>query len=740
MMSDYAFFATCPKGFEELLATELASIGVSECKLTVGGVYFKGDLVHAYRANLWSRLANKILLPLKTFSCPTSDALYEGVKSIQWGDHLAPQSQFAVDFTGTSREIKNSHFGALRVKDAVVDAFREKGLSRPSIDKQRPDLRINARLHKGKLTLSLDLAHESLHRRGYRQQGGGAPLKENLAAALLLRAQWPQLAMNGGGLLDPMCGSGTFLIEGAMIAADIAPGLLRSECRMSGWLGGDSVAWKQLCAEARERKLAGMAKPLPEIRGYDAAPKAISIANENIERAGLSRLVRVSRRDLAEFKVPTHQAVEPGLVMVNPPYGDRMSDAATLEHLYRKLGERLKVEFKHWHVGLFTSNADLAKHLRMRSYKQYQFYNGAVAARLYLYVVDDRQYQQDVAILALRAGDHQPIRQLADDSASINSAAELSEGAQMFANRLRKNKKKLASWIERENITGYRLYDADMPEYAVAIDIYGDWVHVQEYQAPATVDKTKAERRLQDVIAAIPVVLAFAHEKVVLKQRSKMKGTGQYVKFNDRGEMIEVTEGPCRFLVNLWDYLDTGLFLDHRPVRRMIGSMVKGKTFLNLFCYTGSATVYAALYGAKRTVSVDMSNTYIDWAKRNLAANGFNEDLHKMEVADCFVWLKSCNKRFDLILLDPPTFSNSKKMVGTLDIQRDHVGLIRRSMACLARDGTLIFSNNCRQFSLDVSELPDYTIEDISTKTIDHDYQRNTKIHHCWLIRHKDKE
>jgi 23S rRNA (guanine2445-N2)-methyltransferase / 23S rRNA (guanine2069-N7)-methyltransferase len=304
----------------------------------------------------------------------------------------------------------------------------------------------------------------------------------------------------------------------------------------------------------------------------------------------------------------------------------------------------------------------------------------------------------------------------------------------MFANRLRKNLKNLGRWARQNGITCYRLYDADLPEYAVAVDLYEQWVHVQEYEAPATVDAKKAESRLREVLAVLPTVLEVPAENVFLKVRRRQKGTSQYEKFDQRGDFHEVGEGGCRFLVNFSDYLDTGLFLDHRPTRHLLRELAPGRRFLNLFAYTGAATVYAAAGGARSTTTVDMSQVYLDWARRNLALNGFSAPPHEFVRADCLEWLQRERRQFDLIFLDPPTFSTSKRMETTFDVQRDHVSLLQATAGLLAPDGVLIFSNNSRRFKMDREELPEFQVEEISRQTIPRDFERNPRIHNCWRI------
>ncbi|WP_122580050.1 bifunctional 23S rRNA (guanine(2069)-N(7))-methyltransferase RlmK/23S rRNA (guanine(2445)-N(2))-methyltransferase RlmL, partial [Pseudomonas viridiflava] len=309
----------------------------------------------------------------------------------------------------------------------------------------------------------------------------------------------------------------------------------------------------------------------------------------------------------------------------------------------------------------------------------------------------------------------------------------LSEGGQMFANRLQKNLKLMGKWVRREGIDCYRVYDADMPEYSMAIDLYHDWVHVQEYAAPKSIDPEKASARLFDALAAIPQALNIDKSRVVIKRRERQSGTRQYERQSAQGQFLEVKEGGVKLLVNLTDYLDTGLFLDHRPMRMRIQREAAGKRFLNLFAYTATASVHAAKGGARSTTSVDLSRTYLDWARRNLSLNGFS-DKNRLEQSDVTVWLQACREEYDLIFIDPPTFSNSKRMEGVFDVQRDQVELIDLAMARLAPGGVLYFSNNFRKFVLDENLGQRYAVEEITAQTIDQDFARNSKIHRAWKI------
>jgi len=733
------WFATCPKGMEALLANELAALGASATRETVAGVYFDGPLALAYRACLWSRLANRILWPQASLAAEDADELYRSLSSVEWGDLFDPKYSFAIDFSGENQNIRNTQFGAQRSKDAVVDWFSASCGMRPQVQRRSPDVRLNIRLVKSLAHLSIDISGGSLHQRGYRTEGGAAPLKENLAAAILLRADWPGWAARGGALIDPMCGSGTLLIEGAMMVADIAPGLRRQRFGFEGLRQHNPAQWQALVSDAQSRAKRALESELPEIRGYDADPRVVRKAQENVARLGLEKVVRVSCKPLAELTKPSHKALPVGLLVCNPPYGERLGEKENLLSLYRELGEAMVREFPEWHAAVFTSSLELGRAVGLRSHKRYALFNGAIASNLLLFDLHNNTLRDlDPATKAIAKNSTATAAKTATTSSATASNKGLSDGAKMFANRIVKNRKRLKSWVNREQIDCYRLYDADMPEYAVAVDIYADLVHVAEYQAPRGVDPDAAERRLDEVRAALPDALGVSAEAIVYKQRARQRGLQQYEKQSSSGELCSVREGQARLLVNLLDYLDTGLFLDHRPLRLRIAKEAKGKAFLNLYSYTGSATVHAALAGARSTTSIDMSNTYLAWLRKNLAHNGLDETRNTVHKADCLPWLQQENKQYDLVLLDPPSFSNSKSMEDSFDVQRDHLELVRAAMSVLRKEGQLYFSNNRRGFKLAQELLDEFACEDITAATLDPDFQRNRKIHCCWSLRHRE--
>ncbi|NOS89355.1 MAG: bifunctional 23S rRNA (guanine(2069)-N(7))-methyltransferase RlmK/23S rRNA (guanine(2445)-N(2))-methyltransferase RlmL [Methylococcaceae bacterium] len=731
-MPQFQLFATTPKAMETLLNDELHTLGITETKATLAGVAFSGDLATAYRACLWSRTANRILLVLSTFTVNSQEDLYKGVQAIDWFSHINPEDTFAVSFSAkNSPAINNTHFGALKVKDAVVDQMRARFQTRPSINTEQPHIRINVYLQGETAQLSLDLSGESLHRRGYRDINIQAPMKENLAAAMLLRCGWPKIAAQQGSLIDPMCGSGTLLLEAAMIAADYAPGLLRDYFGFSGWKQHDADCWQRLRDEALQRKRIGISK-LPVIVGFDQNRQTVNAALTHIANAGLQQKIHVERRDIEDAKPA--ESWQPGLIVCNPPYGERLGNTQETAELYKKMGNTLKTRFLGWQAALIISDPELGFRLGIRSQKPITLFNGALECKLLRLDINERNF-----FIPKAQSPEERIEQAQENSQTDHADAH----APMFANRLQKNLKKFAKWAKQHGISCYRLYDADLPEYAVAIDIYqGEqtWVNVQEYEPPKSIDQHKADQRLAGLLAELPKVLCIAPEQVFLKIRKKQKSTDQYEKYAELGQFHRIEEQGCQLLVNFTDYLDTGLFLDHRPIRQLIQQQARGKRFLNLFAYTGSATVHAAVGGAIASTTVDMSNTYINWAKNNLALNRHTGE-HEFIQADCLEWLAQAaedtdKRQYDLIFLDPPTFSNSKRMDDVFDIQKDHIQLIRHALSLLAADGVLYFSTNFRRFKLDSDALAEFVVQDISASTIPEDFARNPKIHYCWRIQH----
>ncbi|MEO6137040.1 MAG: bifunctional 23S rRNA (guanine(2069)-N(7))-methyltransferase RlmK/23S rRNA (guanine(2445)-N(2))-methyltransferase RlmL [Luteimonas sp.] len=714
------FFASCGKGLEYLLVDELLALGCTRATAALAGANVEGDPIDAQRAVLWSRVASRVLWPIAEFDCPDEHALYAGVAAISWPEHLAGGHTVAVDAHVSGDAITHARYAAQRVKDGVVDVMRAQTGARPDVDIEAPDLRINLVVRKGGAIVSIDLGGGPLHRRGWRQLQGEAPLKENLAAAMLLRGGWPQMYADGGALLDPMCGSGTLLIEGALMAADVAPGLMRQGSFMpTRWLGFDQAAWTHLRELAREREIVGRAALRADFHGSDLDPHAIRAARENAKVAGVNDNIRFEARDVSTLPPLANLR---GLVACNPPYDARLAaDPA----LYRSLGNALKHAVPGWRASLLCGDSELARATGLRAAKKYQLFNGAIECSL---IVVDRVAPPQ------REGSQE--------------LQPLSDGAQMVANRLRKNLRKLKTWREREGITCYRAYDADLPEYSAAVDVYTTdesvpriFLHVQEYAAPADIPEPVQRGRLKELLTAVRDVFAVPREQISLKTRSRGKGGSKYARteqFDTRGEFVVVREGDARLRVNLFDYLDTGLFLDHRPLRLRIADDAEDTRFLNLFGYAGAATVQAAVGRARQTTTVDLSATYLQWCVDNLRENNFDGPRHRMVQADAVAWLEADGGEYDLIFCDPPTFSNSKR-ADDFDVQAEHVRLLRAAVARLARDGVLYFSNNYRRFRLDTDAVAQFAqCEDISAQTIPPDFARDMRIHRCWRLRGLD--
>ncbi len=735
-------YATCASGLQTLLAAELKALGINHVNTAGAGVRFGGGLKAAYEACLWSRVANRVLLHLASGDADSPETLYELVQTLDWSAHLKEDGSLAVDFFSAQSEITHSQYGALKVKDAIVDQFREKSGRRPDVDRDTPDVRVNVYVHKNKARIALDLSGASLHRRGYRQQAGPAPLKENLAAALLLECNWPHRVTSGDAFVDPMCGSGTLVIEAAMMACKIAPGLTREYNGFDGWLGHDESMW----AEVKNAAVAArIASPVALI-GADSDARALDYARQNAVLADLGSDIQFIQQDIRRGAVDVSQVANAnaGLLVSNPPYGERL---ATDKAFYTELGEGLSRYYPGWSFGLFSALSAPMKEARLPANRTLNVRNGGIDCALYTGdVPTSLRPKQGAAASAVK--DIAQCPEEFSETGQLSGDAATDVDAQPFINRLKKNEKHLRSWIKREGLRAYRLYDADVPEFAVAVDVYdcdSRHVVVHEYQAPRTVNTVMAQARLKAVMKCLPALLNVDKANIHLKLREKQSGLAQYEKQAGQGVKALLEEQGCQFEVNLSDYLDTGLFLDHRLVRRYIQDNAKGLRFLNLFAYTASMSVAAAVGGASTSLSLDLSNRYCQWAMRNLQRNNCDTTAHTVLKQDVMGWLKNASKaekvEFDFIFLDPPTFSNSTGVDADWNVQRDHESCIRQCMDLLASDGLLIFSNNYRRFKLSENlssptNAKAFKIEDRSRWSIDKDFQRNARIHNCWFIKH----
>ena len=559
-----------------------------------------------------------------------------------------------------------------------------------------------------------------MFQRGYREHSGAAPLKENLAAALITRSGW--LADTSKPLVDPMCGSGTILIEAVAMATKQAPGINRATWGFDVWLRHDEDLWQNQLNNAIESSATSLEQAnisSLKVFGIDLDSRVLNTAQQNARNAKLQRFIEFKCQNTNDVNnvYGSSGSGQAGTILFNPPYGERIGELPELVENFVLFGQKLKAQFVNWRVAILTANIELLAMLKLSSFKRYKFKNGPIDCQLALYNVDEKQLEKD----------------------AVNPQSAFAEEDSDFANRLKKNRKVLKGWLKSNEIECYRLYDADIPEYNVAIDVYGDYLVIQEYAAPKTIDSDKATKRLQEVIYWAPKVLEVPTDKVVLKTRAKQKGSNQYQRVDKSKQSITMNEHGALFKINLWDYLDTGLFLDHRKTRQIVAKKAKNKSLLNLFAYTGSVSVQAALHGASSITTVDMSNTYLNWAQDNFDLNKLNGHKYQFEQADCLEWLKKSTNKYDLIFIDPPTFSNSKRMEDSFDVQRDHIALLADAVKSLNRGGEVFFTNNKRNFKMDFEALDELGLQatNMSDITRDKDFARNKHIHNSWSVKRK---
>ncbi|MBR3690124.1 MAG: bifunctional 23S rRNA (guanine(2069)-N(7))-methyltransferase RlmK/23S rRNA (guanine(2445)-N(2))-methyltransferase RlmL [Eggerthellaceae bacterium] len=755
---EFEYFASCLPGLEQLLADELRSLRVHRVRPLGGGVAFFGSALDGEKVCLWSRLASRVTAILARVNAGDADLLYAGVRDIAWEEVISEGASMAVRAHGMNSELRNTKFVALKVKDAICDSLRESRGNRPDVDAKNPDVVIEVRVNESRAVVSVDLAGESLYHRFYldERDGGNASLSCAHAASVLAVSNWEAANARNGGLFDPVSDDGYIVCEAAAIAADLAPGLLRERWGFYGWAAHDEDAWNGLLAEADERFEAGLSRILGEgasvgnaapdtskvrIVGVSASSPSVARARDHLRRAGLRQVASVeasSADDAAEVQkrlegVIRHAQGESMVVACVLPIERDSSDARAVSELTAFVSACK--EAPESSVFALTSSAGVRDRFGVEPSLELSLGRGRIEACIERY---------DEAPLA-------PVTiSIPDSHGGADHKVEVHDvQAEQFAARLRKVVKERRKWARRESVQCYRVYDADLPDYAVAIDVYEGaggaqgktYVHVAEYQAPSTVDPMVASRRFGDVLAIVPVVLDVRPDHVFSKVRERSKGGGQYRNAGRRSYVTSTAESGYLFEIDLAGYLDTGIFLDHRVTRELVGSIARGKRFLNLFAYTGTATVHAAGGGAVSTTTVDLSQTYLEWAERNMVANGFEGREHSFVRSDVVSWIRDARRAgeaFDLIFVDPPTFSNSKSMgKRTWDVQRDHVELLIGVSRLLARGGQAVFSCNLRSFKPDVEELARYgvEIEDITQKTIPHDFERNPKIHKCYVVR-----
>ena len=762
---NHELFASCLAGLERPLADELRRLGCARIRPLAGGVSFSCDVRRALSACLWSRLASRITLVVGRVNAADAPLLYEGVRRLSWEEVVARGASIAVQAHGTNAELRNTRFTALKVKDAVCDRLREARGSRPDVNAAAADAAIDVRVRDGRATVSLDLSGASLYRRSYldEEDGPDAALECGRAAGLLALAGWERMAREGAAFVDPACGDGALAMEAALVACDLAPGLARDAWGFAGWACADKAAWEELLADADARFERGLADATAPgtLDGPSSAPPdpaytrfggactsspAVARARARARRAGLRQALSFEFVDAREMEslvgrlraakgAPTPEGGARACLVasVEDPDAPAASDARALERAasFSAAARAASGGSRFALVGFKGMEARFGCEPVVRA----QLGRDRVAADV---LVFDRPPRQAATVM------------VPDTAGGAQRRVEVLEpNSEQFAAWLRKNAKERRKWASREGVGCYRVYDADLPDYAVAIDVYTGagqaagnvYLHIAEYAPPASIDAGKARRRFDDVLVLAPAVMGVRPDHVFSKVRERDRGGSQYRDAGRRPYVTHVEEDGLLFEVDLSGRLDTGLFLDHRVTRELVGSLAAGKSFLNLFGYTGTATVHAAAGGAAQTVTVDLSQTYLDWAARNMGQNGFDGAEHSYARGDVMRWIteaRRAGRRFDLVFVDPPTFSNSKAMGRrTWDVQRDHVELLIGVTRLLADGGQAVFSCNLRSFKPDKEALAKYgvTLEDITAQTIPHDFARTPRIHKCYLVR-----
>lgn len=777
------FYASCPEGFESALADELKRLGLSHVRRLKGRATFEGELEEGYRACLWSRLASRVFVVLGRFEAQNADELYDGVYDIAWETIIRPGATIAITARGVTEQLRNTRFSALRAKDALCDRLAETTGRRADVDAADPDVHLLLSLRQRRASISLDLSGDPLFKRlppaATRAGEGAHVLRPDYAALVLAQVGWTALCERElttddyenealPTLIDASCAGGGLLLEAVNILTDRAPGAARKHWGFEGWQLHDADLWEQLLAEAREREATAREREA-RIVAVDIDPAARKTAERMIKCAGYKRFV-----DFCAAKPGTvldHAGAVAGAAVVADTTETPLSlmhDAMTLVGELRRAPELASAP-----VATLARDGLMARALHAEPARSIAVMPNNEEAAIEVWPSLDHAAAAFEA--ATSADAEQQTADAQDEAADTpmpEPAATLDLGdgkplpvlipeSEQFANRLRKNARLRRKWAKREGVSCYRVYDADLPDYSAAIDLYegcpqtpGRWLVIAEYAAPKTIDPALAQARMLDILAIAPRILDVPAEHVHAKARMRSRGGSQCGKQGagkgGSGERANIArrrlplieEGGLTFAVNFDDYLDVGIFLDHRVTRNLVREHAKqARRFLNLFAYTGTATCYAADGGVEETVTVDLSNTYLDWAERNMRQNGFVGPQHHFVRDDVLAWIRDqrqTRNRWDLIFVDPPTFSNSSKMGRrTWDVQRDHVELLAGVSRLLAQGGHAIFSCNLRGFRPETRKLAraGVVLEDITAQTIPEDFARNQKVHHCYIVR-----
>jgi 23S rRNA (guanine2445-N2)-methyltransferase / 23S rRNA (guanine2069-N7)-methyltransferase len=743
----YELIATAASGTEAIVKRELAALGYTARTTTPGRLLFRGDAAAVCRTNLWLRVAERILIRIGSFPAADFDALFEGTMALPWEQWLPGDAEFPVQGRSHRSQLSSVPACQRSVKRAIVERLR-KAHGTGTLPETGALYSIEISLRDDVATLTLDTTGVGLHKRGYRPLVGEAQLRETLAAAMVQLSFWRP----GRVLADPFCGTGTIPIEAALIGRNIAPGMHR-QFACETWATFDAAQWRLAREEAQDAVRPALTERL---LAYDINAETLSLARYHAQQAGVADDIHWQQRPFSELRAKA----EYGCIITNPPYGERMGDDREIIELYRTFPIVLR-RLPTWSHYILSARPDLEDLVGQRATRRRKLYNGSIECTYYQFhgPRPPRDVMERSAEEASHQSDDESIETSQSDEAKFEHPSPIplvnrppertpafgglqesaTRQAEEFANRLRNRARHFRRWPMKRGITCFRLYERDVPDVPLVVDRYGDALHIAEFARPH--DRSPAQHAdwLDLMARTASTVLEVPRERVFLKFRDRQRGVDQYQRVDDRNARFVVNEGGLKFLVNLSDYVDTGLFLDHRNTRQMIRERAAGKQFLNLFGYTGSFTVYAVAGGAASTTTVDKSSTYTDWARENLELNGFAGVVHNIVRSDIRTFLDGLRpvEKWDLAVVDPPTFSNTKGMEADWDVQRDHAALLAQLAAHIVTGGSVFFSTNFRRFKLDEAALGDYSIRDITRQTIPEDF-RNERIHKCWLLTRRE--
>lgn len=755
-MDQLNLIATTTMGLEAVVARELEDLGYEPRIVQTGRVAFVGDAAAICRANLWLRCADRVLIQVGQFEARDFGELFDRTHSLDWQEWIGPDMAFPVQGRSVASQLSSVPACQRIVKKALVEKLRT-AHGTETLDESGPTCTVEVALLKDVATLTIDTSGPSLHKRGYRKFVGVAPLKETLAAGLVLLSFWKP----DRPLIDPFCGSGTIPIEAALIGRNIAPGLGR-QFAAEAWPTPGETLWQQARQEARDQAITD---DLPNrIIGTDIDPEAITLARWHAERAGVAGQIHFQQHS---FETLTSNR-EYGCIICNPPYGLRIGEEEQVRELYRSLPLVLR-HLQTWSHFILSARKDLEKTVGRSANRRRKLYNGSIECTYYQFHGPRPGHGSGTGILPASPTGVSPVQGTEEAEEANNTMGKMPvelmgetpmplpmprrahveaqpvfgglgkhdfDQAEMFRNRLTKRAHHLRRWPGR-GITCYRLYDRDIPEVPLAVDFYDGHLHLAEYDRPYDHSPAQHADWLDLMVRTAAKAMDIPPGDVFLKHRRRQRDEDQYEKFSDAGRTFDVTEAGLKFRVNLSDYLDTGLFLDHRITRSLVRDEAAGRRVLNLFAYTGAFTVYAAAGGAKSTTTVDLSNTYLDWARENMAINGFDGPEHRFVRSDApsFLLEYPPGSVWDLAVVDPPTFSNSKMVEGDWDVLTRHVELLTNLARRMSPGGVIYFSNNFRRFKLDEPALAEagMSVREITNQTIPEDF-RNKRIHRCWRL------